>query len=212
MQPEIDGKTPEAFWQDRYEKATGATSGKPTHTLESYVSDRAPGLALDLGCARGDDVVWLAQRGWQVLGVDIAEAALTHTLANAERNGVTDHVRLERHNLAESSPKGHFDLVTASFLQTPFDFSWDEVIRRAAAALRPGGLLLTVTHQRVAPWSWSPPELDLPDAETLLAALDLRPADWQRVFVGPVDRIAKHPDGRSAPVTDAVIALQRRAG
>lgn len=209
MKPDIDGKTPEEFWEDRYEKDSGATSGKPTHTLESYASDRAPGEALDLGCARGDDTIWLAKRGWRVLGVDIAEAALNHTSVNAERNGVTDRVRLERHNLAESFPEGIFDLVTASFLQTPFEFPWEDVIRRAAAALRPGGLLLTVTHQRVAPWAWKPPKRDLPDAGTLLALLDLPVAEWRRIFVGPVDRIAKLPDGRSAPVTDAVISLER---
>ena len=32
------------------------------------------------------------------------------------------------------------------------------------------------------------------------------------VFVGPVDRTARLPDGQSAPVTDAVIAMERRPG
>ena len=212
MQPETDGKTPEEFWQARYENATGETSGKPTHTLERFVSGRKPGEALDLGCARGDDTVWLARQGWQVLGVDIAQAALDHTMANAERNGVSGHVRLERHDLSLTFPQGRFDLVTASFLQTPYDFPWEYVIRRAAAALRPGGLLLTVTHQRVAPWSWRPPELSLPDAGTLFASLDLPASDWDEIFVGPVDRTARLPDGQSAPVTDAVIAMERRLG
>ena len=138
MQPETDGKTPEEFWQARYENATGETSGKPTHTLERFVSGRKPGEALDLGCARGDDTVWLARQGWQVLGVDIAQAALDHTMANAERNNVSGHIRLERHDLSLTFPQGRFDLVTASFLQTPYDFPWEYVIRRAAAALRPG--------------------------------------------------------------------------
>lgn len=210
MKPDIEGKIPKEFWQERYENQSGETTGKPTHTLERYVSGRTPGDALDLGCARGDDVVWLAKQGWQVLGVDIARAALEHTAANAERNGVSGGVRLEQHDLAESFPEGAFDLVSASFLQTPFDFPWEDVIRRAAAALRPGGLLLTVTHQKVAPWSWKPPKLDLPDAETLLASLDLAAADWHRVFVGPIKRVTRLPDGQAAEVTDAVIVLNRR--
>lgn len=210
MKPETNGKTPETFWQERYETTGGATSGKPTHTLDRFVADRPPGAALDLGCARGDDVVWLARRGWHVLGVDIADAALAHTAANAGRNGVTKCVRLERHDLAETFPQGAFDLVSASFLQTPFDFPWTKVIARAATALRPGGLLVTVTHQRVAPWSWSSPKLDLSDAQTLLDSLDLNPEPWHRVFVGPVERTARLPDGQSAAVTDAVIALERK--
>ena len=209
MTPDIEGKTPESFWEERYENQSGETNGKPTHTLERYVSDRTPGQALDLGCARGDDVVWLAKQGWHVLGVDIAQAALVHTAANVERNRLSGLVRLEQHNLTRSFPEGSFDLVTASFLQTPFDFPWEDVIRRATAALRPGGMLLTVTHQRVAPWSWKPPKLDLPTAEALLASLNLAAPDWRRVFVGPVERVAKLPDGQSAEVTDAVIALVR---
>lgn len=209
MKPDIEGKTPEEFWEGRYEAQNGETSGQPTHTLPRLVTGRKPGDALDLGCARGDDMVWLAKQGWQVVGVDIAEAALAHTGANATRNGVTGRVRLERHDLASSFPKDAFDLVTASFLQTPFDFPWEQVIRRAARATRPGGLLLTVTHQRVAPWSWSPPKLDLPGAEDLLARLDLDPVGWTRIFVGPVDRVATIPDGQSAEVTDAVIALEK---
>lgn len=208
MQPDTKGRTPEEFWEDRYESRSGETSGQPTHTLEAYAKGRKPGKALDLGCACGDDVVWLAKQGWMVLGVDIAEAALSHTASNAERNGVSDRIRLERHDLAASFPEGEFDLVTASFLQTPFDFPWEDVIRRAANAIRPGGMLITVTHQRVAPWSWKPPKLDLPDAERLLASLKLHPVGWRQIFVGPCDRIAKLPDGRSAEVTDAVIVLE----
>ena len=211
MKPETEGKSAEEFWEERYEAQSGETSGKPTRSVETYVSGRAPGDALDLGCARGDDVVWLAKQGWQVLGVDIAEAALAHTAANAARNGVNNRIRLEQHDLAQSFPQGHFDLVTASFLQTPFEFPWENVIRQAAASIRAGGMLLTVTHQRVAPWSWQPPKQDLPGADELLARLDLDPDGWDRIFVGPVERIAKLPDGQSAEVTDAVIVLQRKS-
>ena len=209
MKPDIAGKTPQEFWQERYAAQSGETSGKPTHTLERFATGRSPGDALDLGCARGDDVVWLAKQGWRVLGVDIAEAALAHTASNAERNGVRDRVRLERCDLSESFPEGLFDLVTASFLQTPFDFPWEAVIARAAEAIRTGGMLVTVTHQRVAPWSWQPCKQDLPGAEDLLERVDLNPDDWARIFVGPVERMAKLPSGQSAGVTDAVIVLER---
>lgn len=207
--PDLEGRSADAFWQELYARQRGETSGRPTHTLPRHVADRAPGDALDLGCARGDDAVWLAKQGWRVLGVDIAEAALEHSRANARRNGVADRVRTERHDLSLTFPEGRFDLVTASFLQTPFDFAWGRVMHRAAMTLRTGGLLLAVTHQRVAPWSWSSPDEDRPDAEALLSSIGLDETEWSRVFVGPVDRIATHPDGDTAPVTDAVIALEK---
>jgi SAM-dependent methyltransferase len=207
MKPETKGKSPLEFWEERYENASGETSGKPSLALERYAKDRTPGAALDLGCAKGDDAVWLAKQGWQVLGVDISAAALKHTAANAARNGVD--VRLEQHDLAESFPSGEFDLISANFLQTPYEFPWEDVLRRAAAVLRPGGLLLAVTHERVAPWSWSEAKLDLPGAEERLADLVLPENEWKPVFVGPIDREAKGPKGERFRVRDAVIALER---
>lgn len=209
MKPETKDKSPLEFWEGRYENTSGVTSGKPSLALERYAKDRQLGTALDLGCAKGDDAIWLAKQGWQVLGVDISAAALKHTAANAARNSVEVH--LEQHDLAESFPSGEFDLITASFLQTPYDFPWEDVIRRAAAAIRPGGLLLAVTYERVAPWSWGEPKLDLPGAEERLADLALPQGDWNPVFVGSIDREAKGPKGERFRVRDAVIALERKA-
>ncbi|MBL4813554.1 MAG: class I SAM-dependent methyltransferase [Rhodobacteraceae bacterium] len=208
MKPETKDKSPLEFWEERYENASGETSGRPSLALERYSKNRPTGTALDLGCAKGDDAVWLAKQSWQVLAVDISAAALKHTAANAARNGV--EVRLEQHDLAMSFPSGEFDLISANFLQTPYDFPWVDVIRRAAAAIRPGGLLLAVTHERVAPWSWSEAKLDLPGAEERLADLALPENEWKPVFVGPIDREAKGPKGERFRVRDAVIALERR--
>jgi SAM-dependent methyltransferase len=209
MKPETKDKSPLEFWEERYENATGQTSGKPSLALERNAKDRPLGKALDLGCAKGDDAIWLAKQGWQVLGVDISNAALQHTAANAARNDV--ELRLEQHDLAESFPSGEFDLISANFLQTPYEFPWEGVIRRAAAAIRSGGLLLAVTHERVAPWSWGDAKLELPGAEERLADLGLPKDDWKRVFVGPIDREAKGPKGERFKVRDAVIALERTA-
>lgn len=209
MKPENKDISPMQFWEERYENSKGETSGKPSLALERYVKDRRPGVALDLGCAKGDDAVWLAKQGWQVMGADISVAALKHAAANAARNGV--EVRLEQHDLAKSFPSGEFDLISANFLQTPFDFPWEDVIRRAAAAIRPSGLLLAVTHERVAPWSWGDPKLELPGAKERLADLALPQDAWTPIFVGPIDREAKGPKGERFKVRDAVIALERRA-
>ncbi len=207
--PDLGSKKPVEFWEEIYGNASPETSGVPSKILEQFVEGLAPGQALDLGCAKGDDVVWLAKQGWQVLGVDISKAALDIASGNAARNGVMDRVTFEQHDLSRSLPTGSFDLVSALFLQTPFDFPRAEVLQAAASLVRPSGLLLIATHQTYAPWSWSNPSEPEITAENRLAEIDLDPTEWRQAFVGPFQREAKGPDGQSADVTDAVLALER---
>lgn len=207
--PDLEGIKPEEFWDGIYGKASSQSSGQPSKILALFAERRAPGHALDLGCAKGDDAIWLARQGWQVLGVDVSQSALRITTENAARNDVADRVRVEQHDLSKSFPKGAFDLVSASFLQTPFDFPRAAVLQSAAAVVRPSGLLLIATHQTYAPWSWndsSEPEIT---AEERLAEIALDPVEWRQVFVGPFHRVATGPDGQQADVTDAVVALER---
>ncbi len=208
--PKLNSKSPEDFWEALYGKASPNTSGNPSEILVTHAADRAPGRALDLGCAKGDDAVWLAKQCWDVLGVDISKAALSIAAGNAERNGVTERVTLEQHDLTKSFPKGAFDFVSALFLQTPFDFPRAMVLQSAAAAVRSSGLLLVATHQTYASWSWSASSETEVTAEMRLSEIGLNLSEWHQDFVGPFDRRAKGPEGQVESVTDAVLALRRR--
>jgi SAM-dependent methyltransferase len=44
--------------------------------VKDFVEDREPGSALDLGCGTGKNAVYLAQHGWQAMGVDISFLAI----------------------------------------------------------------------------------------------------------------------------------------
>lgn len=46
-----------------------------------------PGRAIDLGCGSGENVVYLAQMGFDVVGVDYAEAGIEKARARAEEAG-----------------------------------------------------------------------------------------------------------------------------
>lgn len=210
MPPDLGSKTPEEFWEDIYGKASPETSGTPSKILAKYAADLAPGHALELGCAKGDDAVWLAKQGWQVLGVDISKATLKIAADNAERHGVAGRVALEQHDLTKSFPKGTFDLVSALFLQTPYDFPRAKVLQAAASVVRPSGLLLVTTHQTYASWAWSASSDPEITAAMRLLEIGLDISEWDQVFVGPHRRMATGPNGQTEPVTDAVLALQRR--
>lgn len=198
------------FWEDVYKKKTTDSSGKPSAILEKYIRGRPVGVALDLGCARGDDAVWLARQNWQVTAVDVSATALRYAQENAVKNGVTDQVIFEQRDLAVSFPDIQCDLVSAMFLQTPIAFPRADVLGRAAASLRSGGLLLVATHGSVMPWSQMDPDTILPTAREILDELNLMPTEWAEIFVGSSERNATGPNGETALVTDAIIAIERR--
>jgi SAM-dependent methyltransferase len=207
---ESDGSPAERFWEGHYRASTRLSNGRPSGALVRFAGPLPEGTALDLGCAQGDDAVWLARRGWRVVAVDVSGTVLARAAKNAETAGVSDLIAFERHDLASTFPKGRFDLVSALFMHSPVEFPRTRVLRAAARAVAPGGLLLIVEHASVAPWSWADPDTTFPTPEQSLAALDLDPSRWHSEFLGAPEREATGPNGQSATVTDNVIALRRR--
>tara|TARA_B100000378_G_scaffold60393_1_gene44916 strand:+ start:316 stop:930 length:615 start_codon:yes stop_codon:yes gene_type:complete len=199
----------ETFWNDIYAKGPQTSSGSPCLALSQFAGPLRAGTALELGCARGDDAVWLARQGWQVTAVDVSSVALDIARRNAEAAGVADRIRFEAHDLALSFPHGSIDLVTASFLHSPQDWPRGAVLARAAAAVAPGGHILIVEHASRAPWSWSPEGTRFPTAEETLASMQLAADAWAHRCLCPIARIASGPDGQSATVTDNILFLQR---
>nr|WP_256370584.1 class I SAM-dependent methyltransferase [Thalassococcus sp. S3] len=206
MQPKA-GQSAQDFWDELYRRASPETRGLPSAMLERFAMDRTPGRALDLGCAKGDDAIWLAQQGWDVVATDIAQTALDIAKANAAERGVSDRISFERHDLAISFPEGRYDLISAMFLQTPFDFPTPQVFAQAYDQLASGGMLLIVTHGSVAPWSWKKADHPYPKPEEDLAALGYAASDNQVAFIDAVRRTAHGPGGQTAQVLDNVIAL-----
>jgi SAM-dependent methyltransferase len=201
--------TSEEFWDDHYRKLTREPSGRPSAILVQYAGDLAPGRSLDLGSSRGDDVIWLARQGWQAIGVDVSPTAVATAAGRAEEAGFGDRARFQQHDLAATFPDGAFELVTALFFQSPVDFPRSAVLRRAADAVAPDGLLLIVEHASAAPWSWSQDAI-FPTAEETLSSLQLAADQWIQVFVGTPERLANGPNSQTAMVKDNVLALRRR--
>ena len=60
-------------------------SGRVNAHLAKIAGELSPGRALDLGCGEGADAIWLAEKGWTVLGVDISTIALDRARAQLDR-------------------------------------------------------------------------------------------------------------------------------
>ncbi|MCS7481313.1 class I SAM-dependent methyltransferase [Umezawaea endophytica] len=196
----------EEFWDAHYRARAGVWLGRANAVLVDVVASLPPGTALDLGCAEGADAVWLAARGWRVTAADVSPTALARAAAHAVDAGV--EVDLQHHDLARTFPEGTFDLVSAQYLQSPLDFPRAEVLRKAANAVTPGGLLLVVEHGSVAPWSWNQ-DAEFPTPEESLAEIGLDRTAWRVERLGAPQREAIGPNRQTATVADIVIALRR---
>lgn len=206
--PDFEVKDSALFWESVYREASSQSNGRPGALLASVTEALPAGVALDLGCARGDDAVWLAARQWRVTAIDISETALCYARDNARRAGVADRIEFQRHDLAESFPEGSFDLVTAMFLHSPMQFPRERILRRAADAVAVNGHLLIVEHCSRAPWSWGDKTMQLPTAEDTLSALELGDG-WATIRAEAIARIANGPNDQTAAVLDNVIFVQR---
>ncbi|MDG4828760.1 class I SAM-dependent methyltransferase [Solwaraspora sp. WMMD1047] len=205
------GENAELFWERHYRGRPGGAA-RVNPLLAEITDPLHPGAALDLGCGAGGDAVWLARRGWHVTAVDISTTAVERLRERARELGVEDLVTAERHDLASSFPAGRFDLVSAQYFHTPFPLLRGRILSAAAAALRPGGLLLVVDHGSTAPWSWNQdPDAHYPTPTEVAAELDLDPRCWAVRRADMPRRRATGPGGRTATVVDNVLLIERTA-
>ena len=75
-------------WDARYASVENLWAVKPNRFLVREAAELEPGRALDLACGEGQNAIWLASLGWDVVGVDYSEVATAKARARAVRDGV----------------------------------------------------------------------------------------------------------------------------
>jgi len=89
-------------------------TGIPPHELVAIIEgpNALPaGHALDLGCGTGTSVLYLAQHGWKVVGVDFAAAAIEKARKKAARTSGATLVEGDVSRLSQLGITGPFDFV-----------------------------------------------------------------------------------------------------
>ncbi len=131
-------------WDDRYAARDLVWGAEPNRFLVEETAGMAPGRALDLAAGQGRNAVWLAEQGFRVTGVDFSEVGLAKARELASARGV--EVEWVAADLDSYEPEpGAFGLVTVLYLQLP-EPELTPVLKRATAALAPGGTILVVSH------------------------------------------------------------------
>lgn len=206
------------FWEQRYAQRPNVWSGRVNKALADIAGGLVVGTALDLGCGEGGDAIWLARGGWQVTAVDISTTALERGRTAAAGAGVPDgRIDWVAADLATWQPATTYDLVSACFLQSPVSLPRTEILRRAAAAVAPGGSLLIISHAEPPPWALPHghdgglDHFSLPGPAEEVTALGLDSGDWDVVLAEVRERDAVGPEGQPARLSDSVVRARRAA-
>ena len=107
----------------------------PNALLVETVKGRRPGTVLDADMGEGRNAIYLAQQGWQVTGVDVAEKALAYAQKRAKALGVK--INTEVYDMAKYDwGTNKWDLIVLSYA------GGRDYADRVKKALKPGGIVV----------------------------------------------------------------------
>ena len=195
-------------WDERYAASEQVWSRGPNQFVAAELEGLAPGTALDLACGEGRNAIWLAQRGWRVTALDFSPVAVARGRTTGRDLPIVWQV-----GDALSAELPGVDLAVLAYLQLGED-ERRTAVRRAWAALEPGGTLFVVAHDatNLTEGTGGPQ-----DARVLYTAEDVLADLAGEVFdVVRAERVARavHPDDdhRGEPdrtAWDALVHLRR---
>jgi len=145
---------PRTEWNERY--ASGDMpwdTGEADEHLVAFVSGSgvAPGPALEVGCGTGTNALWLAQRGFDVLGLDVSPLAIDQ--ARGKLPAPAPRCRFEVRDFLRDPPAGAFSLVFDRGCFHVFDEAEDRArfAARVAEVLAPDGVWLCLMGSTEGP-------------------------------------------------------------
>ncbi len=95
---------------------------------------------LDLACGRGRHARYLAEKGFDVTGLDISENSIAYA-----RQFESDHLAFYQHDMRQPFRVNYFDAVLNLFTSFGYfdtDAEHERALRNACAGLKPGGFFL----------------------------------------------------------------------
>lgn len=138
-----------AGWDERFTAEAHPWGLEPNRFVREHCERLPVGDALDLACGDGRHALWLGRLGWRVLGVDFSGVALEQARHQTAQRDSYQALRLSWRladvTTLQLKPES-FDLVLASDLPLA-SAQRDDLLVRAAQALRPRGHLVVVSSR-----------------------------------------------------------------
>jgi SAM-dependent methyltransferase len=179
---------PHPSWNEHY--ASGELpwdTGEPEPLLVEFVTSGgvAPGRTLEIGAGTGTNAIWLAERGFDVLGVDVSPLAIEKATAKMKGSDLRCHCATLDF-LAAPPPDGPFHFIFDRGCFHVFDESEERerFAARVAAVLEPGGLWLSLIGSTEGqPREVGPPRRSAREVvlaiEPALEIIELRSAEFR---------------------------------
>ena len=199
------------FWDNRYRQRDRIWSGKPNRHLVTEAEGLPAGKALDVGCGEGADALWLANRGWDVLGIDVSEVALSRAREHADELNSSIAARLQWRQVNLLSPPElpkNLDLVSIQFMHLP-EPERSQVFGSLATLVGPGGTLLIVAHDPsdLHTGIGRPPQPELFYTPQQIA--ELLDESWDIRICESRARVERTEDGNEHTISDVVLRAVR---
>ncbi len=132
------------YWNSVYAGGAGQFNPHPNAFLQDLVYRLRPGRALDLGVGQGRNALFLAEAGWEVTGVDVAETGLEIARREADRRGLKLNL-VQEDAYRFDIGRERWDLIALIY------FDVRPLLPRLVEGLRPGGLIvIEAFHQEAA--------------------------------------------------------------
>ena len=190
-------------WDARYASVENLWAVRPNRFLVAEAGELRPGRALDLACGEGQNAIWLASLGWEVVGVDYSEVAIAKARARAERDGVAaEFVCADLVGYAPDSQA--FDLVFVLYLHIAAD-QRRGVLERAAAAVAPGGTFVFVGHDLTNMTEG----VGGPSDPQILCTPEEVAAELPGLEIEKAERVLRDVDGEERDAIDALVRARR---
>lgn len=149
-------------WDKAYQGGgkPGWDTGRPSSELKKLVEEGVlkPGRVVDLGCGAGTNAIYLAGKGFEVTGIDVAPSGLNQAQERAEKAGVK--VRWLLANVLAAPELEPFDLVfdrgCYHHLRRIDPAGYVETLRRYT---RPGSRALILAGNANEKPHWGPPRV-----------------------------------------------------